>query len=185
MTKTDTPMSHCPKGGSPITSSFSSPQNRDLLKDYGALSVKSPSVTCTLCCDLRPGSLLRRLLAKVSGRLLGWTKSAFGFFHKMLRKKNLKKHSGQPKTRRGLTGTTAVELPISQIKAFRRDLPRSRFCRPRSGGAAPGPTRDSPPRGMGGDCTGRPLPGHTSLAGLRLRVSFSRPGRTTHQSQAA
>ena len=86
MTKTDTPMSHCPKGGSPIISSFSSLQNKDsdLFKDYGALSAKSPSVTCTLCCDLRPGSLLRRLLAKVSGRLLGWSKSAFGFFHKML-----------------------------------------------------------------------------------------------------
>lgn len=185
MTKIDTPMSHCPKGGSPITSSFSSPQNRDLLKDYGALSVKSPSVTCTLCCDLRPGSLLRQLLAKVSGRLLGWSKSAFGFFHKMLRKKNLNKRSGQPKTRRGLTGTTAVEPPISQIKAFRRDLPRSRFCRPRSGGAAPGPTRDSPLLWDGGRLYRETPPGHAPLAGLRLRVSFSRPGRTTHQSQAA
>lgn len=54
MTKIDTPMSHCPKGGSPITFSFSSPQNRDLLKDYGALSVKSPSVTCNTL--LRPSA---------------------------------------------------------------------------------------------------------------------------------
>lgn len=40
----------------------------------------------------------------------------------------------------GAHGTTAVELLISQIKAFKRDLLGSRFCRPRSGGAAPGPT---------------------------------------------
>ena len=86
MTKTDTPMSHCPKGGSPIISSFSSLENRDsdLFKDHRAPSAKPPSVTWTLCCDLQPGSLLRRLLAMVSGRLLGWSKTAFGFFHTML-----------------------------------------------------------------------------------------------------